>query len=58
MLQVHIGSSHIGSSGVFFVGVSLGKTLQSLSLVLVKPREDMNNKSCHRDITQILLKAA
>ena len=42
----------------FFVGVSLGKTLQSPSLVLVKPRKDMNNVSCCRDITEILLKAA
>ena len=35
----------------FFVGVSFGKTLQS-------PRKDMNNASCRRDITEILLKAA
>ena len=33
-----LGLSHTGSSG-FFVGVSLGKTLQSPSLVLVKPRK-------------------
>ena len=45
-----------GSSG-FFVGVSLGKTLQSPSLVLVKPRKDMNNVSCRRDMTEIFLKA-
>ena len=37
--------------------LSLGKTLQSPSLVLVKPRKDMNNVSCRRDITEILLKA-
>ena len=41
----------------FFVGVSLGKTIQSLSLVLVKPRKDMNNVSCRHDMTEILLKA-
>ena len=38
--------------------VSLGKTLQSPSLVLVKPRKDMNKVSCRRDMTEILLKAA
>ena len=27
------------------------------SLVLVKPGKDMNNVSCHRDMTEILLKA-
>ena len=42
-------SSHTGSS--FFVGVSSVKTLQRPSLVLVKPRKDMNNVSCRRDIT-------
>ena len=41
----------------FFVGVSLRKTLKSPSLVLVKPREDMNNVSCRHDMTEILLKA-
>ena len=51
-----LGSSRTGSSG-FFVGVSLGKTVQSLSLVLVKPRKDMNNVRCRRDRTEILLKA-
>ena len=52
-----LGLSRTGSSG-FFVGVSLGKTLQSPSLVLVKLRKDMNNVSCHRDMTEILLNAA
>ena len=52
-----MGSSCTGSSG-FFVGISLGKTLQSPSLVLMKPRKDMNNVSCRRDISEILLKAA
>ena len=33
-----LGSSQTGSSG-FFVGVSLGFTLKSSSLVLVKPRK-------------------
>ena len=51
-----LGSSGTRSSG-FFVGVPLGKTLQSPSLVLVKPRKDMNNVSYCRDITEILLKA-
>ena len=32
--------------------------LQSPSLVLVKPRKDMNNVSCRRDMTEIVLKAA
>ena len=52
-----LGLSRTGSSG-FFVGVSLDKMLQSPSLVLVKPRKDMNNVSCRRDMTEILLKAA
>ena len=34
----------------------LSKRLQSTSLVLVKPKKDMNNKSCRRDMTEILLK--
>ena len=42
----------------FFVGVSFGKTLQRPSVVLVKPRKDMNNANCRRDMTEILLKAA
>ena len=52
-----LGSSRTGSSG-FFVGVSFGKTLQSPSLVLVKSRNDMNNVSCLRDMSEIMLKAA
>ena len=51
-----LGSSHTGSSGLF-VGLSLGKTLQSPNLVMVKPRKDMNNVSCRHDMTEILLKA-
>ena len=42
----------------FFVGMSLGKTIQNLSLILVKPRRDRYNVSCHRDMTEILLKSA
>ena len=52
-----LGSSRTGSSG-FFAKVSSGKTNQSPSLVLVKPRKDMNGVSCRRDMTEILLKAA
>ena len=37
-----LDSSCIGSSGIF-VGVSMGKTLQSPSLVLVGPRRDKND---------------
>ena len=50
-----LDSSRTGSS-VFFVGVSLGKTRESPSLVLVKPRIDTNNVNCRRDISEILLK--
>ena len=52
-----LGSTHTGSSGTS-MGVSLGKTLHSHSLVLGKPKKDMINLSCHRDMTEILLKAA
>ena len=41
----------------FFMGVSLGKTLQIPSTVLVKPRKDVNNMSFCHDMTEILLKA-
>ena len=51
-----LSSSCTGSFG-FFLEVSLGKTLQSPSLVLVKPRKDMGNVNFHRDMTEILLKA-
>ena len=51
-----LGSSRTESSG-FFIGVSLGKTFHSPSLVPVKPSKDMNNVSCQRDMTEILLKA-
>ena len=52
-----MGSNPTGSSK-FFIGVSLGKTLQSPSLVLVKPRKDMNDVSCRCDLTEIPWKAA
>ena len=48
------GSGCSEFSGSFFVGVSLGKTLQSSSPVLVKPRKDMNSVSCRRDMTGLL----
>ena len=44
-------------SSLVFVEVSFGKTLQSPGVVLVKPREDMNNASCCHNVTEILLKA-
>ena len=40
-----------------FLGVSLGKTLQSPSLELVKPRKDMNSVRCRLDMIEIKLKA-
>ena len=52
-----LGSSRTEFSRIF-AGGSLGKTLQSSSLVLEKPRKDKNNVSCRRDMTEILLKAA
>ena len=52
-----LGSSRTGSSG-FFGGSVLGQDTSEASLVLVKPRKDMNNVSCRRDMTEILLKAA
>ena len=54
---VVLGSSRTGSSGPFR-GSVLGQDTSELSLVLVKPRKDMNNVSCRRDMTEILLKAA
>ena len=43
-----LGSSRTGSSG-FFCGSVLGKDTSEPSLVLVKPRKDMNNVSCRDD---------
>ena len=61
--QGHV-SQKMGVSGAFFFfffwlggAVSLGKTLQNSSLVLVKIRKDINNASCHHDMNEILLKA-
>ena len=39
-------------------GSVLGQDTSEPNLVLVKPRKDMNNVSCCRDMTEILLKAA
>ena len=52
-----LGLNRTGSSE-FFVEASLSKTLQSRSLVQVKPRKNMNNVRCHHDMTEIFLKAA
>ena len=52
-----LGSSRTGSSWLFG-GSVLGQDTPEPSLVLVKPRKDMNNVSCHHDTTEILLKAA
>ena len=43
-----LGSIHAGTAG-FLMGVSLGKTLQSPILVLVKPMKEMNGVSCRPD---------
>ena len=40
------------------LGSVLGQDTSEPSLVLVKPRKDMNKASCRRDMTEILLKAA
>ena len=52
-----LGSSRTGSSG-FFRGSVLGQDTSEPILVLVKPRKNMNNVICRRDMTEILLKAA
>ena len=39
----------------FFVGVSFGKKLQSPSLLLVKPKKDMNDVICCFDMIEKLL---
>ena len=39
--------------GVLGSSQSLGETVQSPSPVLVKPRKDMNNVSCRRDMTAV-----
>ena len=52
-----LGSNRTRSSGLFR-GSVLGQDTSEPSLVLVKPRKDVNNVSCRRDMTEILLKAA
>ena len=52
-----LGWSRTESSG-FVRGSVLGQDTSEPSLVLVKPRKDMNDVSCHSDMTEILLKAA
>ena len=49
--------SRFRASG-FFRGSVLGQDTSEPSLVLFKPRKDMNNVSCRRDMTEIMLKAA
>ena len=49
-----LGSSRTG----FFRGSVLGQDTSEPSLVLVKPRKDINNVICRPDMTEILLKAA
>ena len=44
-----LGSSRTGASG-YFAEVSLGKTLQSPSLVLMKPGKDISTVSCRRKL--------
>ena len=48
-----LGPSRTG----FFHWSVLGQDTAEPSLVLVKPRKDMNNVNCPRDMTEILLKA-
>ena len=52
-----LDSSRTGSSG-FFRGSVHGQDTSEPSLVLVKSRKDVNNVSCRRDMTEIMLKAA
>ena len=42
----------------FFRGSVLGQETSEPSLVLVKPRRDMNKVNCRLDMTEILLKEA
>ena len=46
-----LGSNRTGSSG-FFRGSVLGQDTSEPSLVLVKPRRDMNNVICRRDMVE------
>ena len=54
---VVLGSS-LTISSEFFRGSVFGQDTSEPSLVMVKPRKDINNASCCLDITEILLKAA
>ena len=52
-----LGSSRTGSSG-FFRGSVLGQDTSEPQPSTGETQEDMNNVSCRRDMTEILLKAA
>ena len=52
-----LGSNHAGSSGVF-CGSVLGQNTSEPQPSTGETQEDMNNVSCRRDMTEILLKAA
>ena len=52
-----LGSSRTGSSG-FFRGSVLGQDTSEPQPSTDETQEDMNNVSCSRDMTEILLKAA
>ena len=52
-----LGSSPTGSSG-FFRGSVLGQDTLEPQPSTCETQEDMNNVSCRRDMTEILLKAA
>ena len=41
-----------------FVGVSMGKSIKSPSLMLSNSRKDINNVICRSDMAEIMLKAA
>ena len=51
-----LGSSHTGSSE-FFHGSVLGQDTSEPQPTTGETQEDMINVSCHRDMTEILLKA-
>ena len=52
-----LGSSRTGSTR-FFHGSVLGQDTSEPQPSTGETQEDMNNVSCHRDMTEILLKAA
>ena len=47
----------LNGSTSFFVGMTVGETLQSPCLVMVNLRKNINNVSCRRDMTIMVLKA-